>query len=364
MGRFRHFLLIIACWTWCSVEVRAQEMNLTDRPRSPRLARTVDSEQLAELFITLERLSELQRRQRATGVNVGGVLGFLSLTLIELPAVSASFGFVSTRGAATTVTPTNTATEAWQRLEKVYEGQEIHPLKPWIEYASARHEYVLNNIRDHTCVLIKRERIHGVLSDYEHLYARSRYQQVRNQRVVVPQSIFLQYLGPSRIRGRKVLYVAGSNDNKMLVRNGGRRFRFVTVKIDPHSDAARKQSHYPITELGIDNVIKRLIEKAQHDMAADSDGRNTQVEYFQEAKINRRACIRLRVTHPQPQQGLNYHRAEIYIDDQLQVPIHIEAYDWPQEEGQPPPLIEQYTNSDLKFNVGLKQADFLPRVLQ
>ena len=257
----------------------------------------------------------------------------------------------------------STATAAFEQLEKTYGDDKGHPLKPWIEYATSRHDFARRSVRDHTCVLIKRERIGGVLSDYQYMIAKSRYHRQRDQRTVVPLSIYLHYFGPTKLKGRKVIYVAGQNDNKMLVRNGGRRFGFVKVRIDPDSKAALRESHYPITELGIDNVIQRLLQRAEQDIAADPDGENTKVEFFRDAKINKRPCVRVRVTHPERQADLSFHRAEIFVDDQLQVPIRIEAYDWPRETDEDPRLIEEFTYTNLKLNVGLKATDFLPRLL-
>ena len=47
-------------------------------------------------------------------------------------------------------------------------------------------------------------------------------------------------------------------------------------------------------------------------------------------------------------------------DDELQIPIRYESYDWPQKEGGQPVLLEEYTYTDLKVNVGLTDKDFDP----
>ena len=44
---------------------------------------------------------------------------------------------------------------------------------------------------------------------------------MRNGQLVVPFSVYMHFLGPSQVKGRKVLYVDGQNEGKMLVRNGG-----------------------------------------------------------------------------------------------------------------------------------------------
>ena len=53
-----------------------------------------------------------------------------------------------------------------------------------------------------------------------------------------------------------------------------------------------------------------------------------------------------------------FHLARIYVDQQYNLPIRYEAYDWPKEPGAEPQLIEEYTYLDLKLNNGFTDADF------
>jgi hypothetical protein len=48
----------------------------------------------------------------------------------------------------------------------------------------------------------------------------------------------------------------------------------------------------------------------------------------------------------------------IYIDDELDLPIRFDAYDWPAEPRGDPPLAEQYTYAKLKLGTGLTDTDF------
>ena len=52
-----------------------------------------------------------------------------------------------------------------------------------------------------------------------------------------------------------------------------------------------------------------------------------------------------------------------FIDKELMGPLHYEAYDWPQQPDEAPPLLESYTYTHLKLNPGLTDADFDPRNL-
>ncbi len=48
----------------------------------------------------------------------------------------------------------------------------------------------------------------------------------------------------------------------------------------------------------------------------------------------------------------------LFVDDELRLPIRYEAYEWPTKAGEQPPLAEEYTYLNLKFNNGFTDADF------
>jgi hypothetical protein len=121
---------------------------------------------------------------------------------------------------------------------------------------------------------------------------------------------------------------------------------------------ALRESNYPITEIGFDKIFDRLIQLAKDDMASDPTAANTQVSHFRDAKVNDRVCSHLRVVHPAQGKGIMFHEANLYVDNELKVPIRLVVHGWPESEGGEKPLIEEYSYVDLKMNVGLKDADF------
>jgi hypothetical protein len=50
--------------------------------------------------------------------------------------------------------------------------------------------------------------------------------------------------------------------------------------------------------------------------------------------------------------------ARIFVDDELQLPVRFASFDWPAEEGGNLVLLEEYTYTDVKLNVGLTDWDF------
>ena len=243
------------------------------------------------------------------------------------------------------------------------ETWETHPLARALLFATERQAFIDKHVEDFSCILAKRERINGRLRDYEYLRTN-----VRRERKVgdqtVPFAVYAEFLAPKKVQGRKVLYVAGRNDNKMLVRNGGLRFAHLIVNIAPNSDAALRETRYPITELGLSNVVSRLIIQAKHDIVTDPEAKNTEVIFYRDAEIDERVCTHIRVTHPKRDHDFDFHQANIYVDDKLRVPLRVETYTWPKKEGEPAVLVEEYTYTRLKLNVGLTDRDFSEKLVR
>ena len=98
----------------------------------------------------------------------------------------------------------------------------------------------------------------------------------------------------------------------------------------------------------------RLIEIGER----DAQKGECEVKFFPEAKINDRVCTCIQVVHPVPRRDFLFHVARIFVDDEYNVPVRYEAYDWPERPGGPPRLIEQYTYLNLKLNNGFSDPDF------
>jgi hypothetical protein len=234
------------------------------------------------------------------------------------------------------------------------ESSSEHPLMPTMRLAYDALERMNREVKDYTCILVKRERVAGRLLPHEHIAMSLREAQVRAGRVVVPFSVYLRFLGPEELRGREVLYVEGRNQGKMIAKNGGPRFSYVTTVVHPESDLALDRNRYPITEIGIKNLIRRLIENGRRLLG----NARCDVNYYTGAKINDRMCTVIEVRNRVRRDEDEFWLARIFVDDQLQLPVRYVAYDWPEDERDEPPLIEEYTYLNLKLNPGLSDWDF------
>jgi hypothetical protein len=229
-----------------------------------------------------------------------------------------------------------------------------HPLDPAIELAKDRLEAIRKDIHDYRAIMVKRERIEGELRDPEFMKLLVRNRR-NNEAGAIPFSVYMRFLKPQAIRGREVIYVEGQYEGKIVAHDTGLA-GLMTVHLDPTGWMAMKNSRYPIYDAGIENLVVKLIEKAERDKAAG----DCQVEFIETAKVNDRPCTKIKVVHPEQKAPYDFHIAEVYIDKELQVPIRYAAYTWPEKEGGEPVLLEEYTYLKLELNVGLTARDFDP----
>jgi hypothetical protein len=229
-----------------------------------------------------------------------------------------------------------------------------HPLEPALDRAYKALKQIEREVKDYTCTLVKRERVDGKLTDQEFMFVKIRHD---------PFSVYMYFLPPpppqaDNISGREVIYVAGQNDGNLVAHEGkGIKSIIGAVSLKPNSSMAMSGNRYPITEVGLLNLTRRLVEVGESDRRYGE----CNVKYIPNSKINGRPCTLVQVEHPEPRRNFRYHKALIFIDDQLNIPVRFEAYDWPKQAGGQPLLLEEYTYVNVKFNVGLTDADFDPR---
>lgn len=230
-----------------------------------------------------------------------------------------------------------------------------HPLDQAISIAEEGLVNMRTNVFDYTALMVKRERVNGNLGDVEYMRIK-----VRNDRDTAtghtPLSIYMSFVKPKAVKGREVIWVKGENDGKLMVHEGSGVGSLKTFHLDPNGWLAMKGNRYPISEAGLENLIVRLIEKASRDRAAGQ----CVVNYREGAKINGRSCSMIEVIHAEQRAPYEFHKAQVFIDDELQLPVRYASYGWPTRAGGKPVLMEEYTYVDVQLNVGLTDADFDP----
>lgn len=230
-----------------------------------------------------------------------------------------------------------------------------HPLDEAIEIAEGALKNMQENYDDYTAVLYKRERVGGVTGDEEVANVKIRNRKESNGTITQAFSVYITFVKPAKIAGREALYVEGANNGKMIGHKGkGEGVLTMSAWLLPTSHLAMAGQLYPITEIGIENLILKLIERGNKERQhADVDVKWT------ESKIFDRKCRVLTLSHEKKEPQFDFHKAQIFIDKDFNVPVRYVAYDWPKgEKLTKSDILEEYTYTQLKFNVGLTDKDF------
>lgn len=225
-----------------------------------------------------------------------------------------------------------------------------HPMVNLVPWAQEGIRSFEANVKDYSCVMTKRERIDGYLTD-----SNSVYMKVMER----PFSVYIKYLSPAEKAGQEALYRRGYNNNLLLGHDVGFRAMFGSHWLDPNGRIAMAGQRYPITDAGITNLVRKMMQTVQNDMRYDPQGKETKVNFVADnVVVNNRQCIRIDVVHPVRRSCYRFYRAEIYLDKEWGIPVRYVAWLWPQYQGGRPVLDEEYTFTSLKFNIGLKDYDF------
>jgi len=219
-----------------------------------------------------------------------------------------------------------------------------HPIMPALRWAKAGLPYV-EALDDYSCTIAKQERVNGELKPAQHLFLKVRHR---------PFSVYVYFLSPESERGQEAIYVEGQNNGCLLAHGVGIRSVMGTVALKPDGMLAMTGNRYPITQVGLANLLRELIAVGENDIQYGE----SEVKFYQGAKVNGRSCTCVEFRHPVPRREFRYHIARIFVDDELNLPVHYEAYDWPEKPGGEPILTERYTYLNLKLNNGFTDMDF------
>lgn len=235
--------------------------------------------------------------------------------------------------------------------------QDTHPLDPAIRLAKHGLTNIRANIRDYTTTMVKRERVEGELTDVEFIFMKIRNRQLdQNGREIVPFSVYTKHLKPAGKKGQEAIWIEGRNDNKIVAHGSGPIRGKIKVKIDPDGALAMQDNRYPIYNAGMENLCEMLIVKGQEERKYPE----CVVKFYKNAKINGRKCLLIEMRHPVQRPYFEWTLARVYVDEELQIPIRFASWGFPETSGGKPILLEEYTYTNLKLNVGLTDVDFDP----
>ena len=183
-----------------------------------------------------------------------------------------------------------------QPIAQLVPGQpNEHPLMPALRWAQEGLAGI-KAIRDYSATVEKQERLSsGKLNDCEYMFVKIRQQ---------PFSVYVYFLAPGGVRGREVIWVEGQNNGKMIAHTTGLQDSMLgNLSLDPNGMIAMQGERYPLTEIGLANLVQKLVDVAQQDVQYGE----CKVDFFKGAKINNRVCTCLQVVHPVPRRNFRFH---------------------------------------------------------
>jgi hypothetical protein len=228
-----------------------------------------------------------------------------------------------------------------QLATRIQEAPRSSPLLPALKMASQSLD-VLAGIRDYKATFTKRELVGRKTID-------TRMElKLRED----PFSVYLKFVQPHA--GREVIYVAGKNDDNLLVHDVGFASLVGTLSLDPTGSMAMEENRHSLTSIGMRNMVTKLVEQ----WLSDLDVAGLAVNFFPNAHIGQLACKAVEVSLPKNRVSSEFQLTRLYVDAEKGYPIRLQAYDFPSKRETVSPLLEDYFYSDLVVNPGLTDDDF------
>ena len=231
--------------------------------------------------------------------------------------------------------------------------QAVHPLDPALKMARASLHHIQANVHDYSALFVKRCRVDGILPELQYANVKIRNRKSRDGNVITPMAAYLGFLKPDSVKGREVIWVEGQNEGNLIAHETGIK-GMMNFHLDPNGYLAMRGQRHPITDIGIENLVAKLIETGER----DHQHGECQVQFYQNAKIGDAPCTMLEVIHPVRRPHFDFYRARVYFDNNLNMPIRYESWSWPTTAGGEPVLEEEYTYLRVKVNIGLTDRDF------
>lgn len=194
----------------------------------------------------------------------------------------------------------------------------------------AKANATYSGLQDYTCQFSRKELFEGKLKE--------------------EKGITLKYKKPYRYYMKwskdsiEVIYAQGHYDNMMVI-HGGSIFSFMRVAVPPAW--ALKHGRHTLMEADM-GYIMNVIEKNYQQVLRDKDG---VISYEGPQEVNGQPSLHFKGVFP-PDRGYYGHVVHAYMHSEHGLPIKLVVHGWKNE------LLEQYEYTDLKFNVGLTEADF------
>jgi len=237
-----------------------------------------------------------------------------------------------------------------------------HPLDAVLRIAKDAMETHKRLHRTYRATVRKRERIGKDLGPESKMELKLRYRQEDSQSGLRQMDVYLKFLEPKSQAGRELIWKEGFNDGLMVVHEAG-LLNITKIELSPTSRLAMLGNRYPVSDIGIERLLTKLLAKGNRDRQLG----DCQVNLIDSVDVAGRNCKRIEVCHPQREVTIGdktieheFYKAIIDIDHQHGVPIRYASYMWPENSDGQPVLDEEFLYENLEINTELDDQDFDP----
>ncbi len=200
-------------------------------------------------------------------------------------------------------------------------------------------EAALAKLDNYTAVFHRIERVDGKLVP----------EQITLLKFKRPFKVYMKWIGP--FKGQESLYVEGANNNK--VRAHGTGFAgLITVNLDPTGGLAMKDSRHPVTEAGLESLVKIIGSNLRRGLRA---GELTSTDHGEQTVYGRKTRELEGILPKDPSKGYYCYRCIVNLDVETRMPIKTRIFNWQDQ------LVESYGYEHLSLNPGLSDKDFDPK---
>ena len=216
-----------------------------------------------------------------------------------------------------------------------------HPLISAVRHAKASIENV-QKLSGYECTFTKKEVVG------RQTISQTMKMKIRHE----PFSVYMHFEEPHQ--GREVIYVDGKNNNNLLVHEAGFASLIGTLELPPEGTQAMAENRHPITKAGILKLMQDIVAQWEEETKYGE----TEVKYFEDAKIGDLKCRVIESTHPQPRKQFMFHVTRLWIEEKSGLPVRVQQFGFPVKNNAKPPVLEDYSFTNIKAEVRLTDRDF------
>ena len=164
-----------------------------------------------------------------------------------------------------------------------------------------------------------------------------------------PFKVYMRWINP--VKGQESLYVEGANNNKVRAHGTGLA-GLLTVNLNPTGTLAMENSRHPVTEAGLENLVKKIGSNLRRGLRA---GELTSKDRGERTVYGRKTREIEGILPKDPSKGYYCYRCIVNLDVETRMPIKTRIFDWEDQ------LVEYYGYEHLSLNPGLSYKDFDPK---